>query len=356
MKALDSQSGKPIRKYRFLRSAWVRFTLFVFLSLLCTVSIIVILFFIWRHFGWFSGNIRPASLPFVSFALISIIFGSILSLIFARFISKPIKNLSEATRKVSSGDFSVQLPVTSNTDMAQLTSDFNKMVQELGSIETLRNDFIANVSHEFKTPIAAIDGYASLLQEEHVSDEERIEYARFISESAGRLSVLISNILRLSKLENQSFVPESTTYSLDEQIRRCILTLENRWSEKDLELDIELEPTMITNCQELLEQVWLNIIGNAVKFTENGGKITVTLKSGSECVVSVKDTGIGMSESDMEHIFDKFYQGDGSRSRQGNGLGLALAKQIIDLLDGNIAVKSAPGAGSEFIVTIPIYK
>lgn len=350
---LDEARPKRIRKYKILRSTWLFITFFVFLALVCTLILSIGLLAIGQSLGMFEVPISIGGSPFISFIFLSVIIGTILSFVFALVIVAPINNLRRATRRVSSGDFTVQLPVKSNSDIAQLTNDFNQMVRELRSIETLRNDFIANVSHEFKTPISSIEGYASLLEDESLSSEERMEYARSIADSARRLSVLTTNILRLSKLENQEFIPEQTTFSLDEQIRRCILLFEKEWTAKDLELDIDLEPATITGCEELLEQVWQNIIGNAVKFTENGGRISISLSSGDNCVVTVKDTGIGIDQSVMPHIFDKFYQSDRSRSKYGNGLGLALVKQILDLIGGTIDVESTPGVGSTFTVTIP---
>ena len=353
----SADEKKPhIRNYKILRSTWLVITLFVFLALVCTLILSTILLALGQSIGMFDVPIRMGSPSFITFIIASVLIGTVLSTVFARVIVNPINNLRRATRKVSSGDFTVQLPVTSNSEIAQLTNDFNLMVRELGSIETLRNDFVANVSHEFKTPISSIEGYASLLQGEDVTDEERVEYARSISDSARKLSVLTTNILRLSKLENQDFVCEQTTYSLDEQIRRCILLFEREWTNKNIELDIDLEPTIITGCEELLEEVWQNLISNAIKFTDPGGTIGITLTSSSECVVKIKDNGIGMDESVIPHIFDKFYQSDRSRSRQGNGLGLTLVKQILDTTGGRIEVKSAPGEGSEFTVTLPIYK
>ena len=354
MKEPISNPPKKVRHYGFLKSTWVYFTLMLLLALICTFMLSVAIVTICYKLGWLS-VIPFFSAPFISFLIISLVGGTLFAVIVAKVIADPIKKLRDAMRKVSAGDLSVSLPVTSNSEIAQLTNDFNQMVHELGSIETLRNDFVANVSHEFKTPISSIDGYASLLQE-NVTDEERIEYAKRISESAKKLSVLITNILQLSRLENQSFVAEQNTYSLDEQIRQTILTFEPEWSRKDLILDIDLEPAMITNCEDLLDRVWSNLIGNAIKFTDNGGTIKISLTVSSEYIVTIKDTGIGMTEDVMAHIFDKFYQGDNSRSRQGNGLGLALVKQVLDLLGGTVSVKSQPGVGSEFTVYLPIYK
>lgn len=346
----DVERGKK------LISSWLSITGLVFLSLICAIAAGVFFLFLLQTFAQFDFPINLVDTPFIAFLLAIAFVGAILSFVFARLIVRPINQLRDATRKVSSGDFSVQIKNNSNTDVGQLIRDFNQMVRELGSIETFRNDFIANVSHEFKTPISAIEGYSALLKSENINDEERLEYADMVSENARKLSMLTTNILRLSKLENQEYVPEQSTFSLDEQIRRCILAFERNWEAKALDLDIELDHTMITSCEELLDLVWTNLISNAIKFTDDGGLITIRLTSESGCTVSIKDNGIGMDREVLDHIFDKFYQGDKSRSRHGNGLGLALVKQILDLIGGSIEVKSSPGEGSEFIVRLPIYK
>lgn len=347
---------QKIRHYHYLTSIWVTITLHVFLALLLTALCILGMFYICIKNHIFNIPLNFRGVRVVMFILASVVIGTVLSIILAKFISTPISRLRDAMRRVSDGDFTVQLPVTSNSDLSQLTDDFNKMVREISSIETLRNDFIANVSHEFKTPIATINGYATLLQSENLTESERIEYASAIYDSSNRLSVLITNILRLSKLENQTFSPEQTTFSLDEQLRRCILSLEHDWSAKDIELEIELEDAMITSSKDLLELVWLNLLSNAIKFTDRGGMISVRLSVGSDYAVTIRDTGVGMSEETIEHIFDKFYQGDKSRSDLGNGLGLALVRQVLDILGGSISVKSEPNRGSEFTVRLPIYK
>ena len=233
--------------------------------------------------------------------------------------------------------------------------DFNKMVEELGSIETLKTDFVSNVSHEMKTPIAIIKNYAELLRLESLTEEQKEEYARNIEDAAVRLSTLISNILKLNKLENQRITPEVEAYDVCRQVCDCILQFENAWEEKEIGLETDMEDSAFVEADEsLLELVWNNLISNAVKFTPPGGTITVKQFSRQDTVtVSVSDTGCGMDAESMKHIFDKFYQADTSHSREGNGLGLALVKRVLELLDGGIRVESEPGKGSTFFVTLP---
>ena len=335
----------------FRGNMWFVLVSFIFLALVTTTFIMTVIAMLLMHYKLLAVIVPLGTFSVVAFALVSIGVGTLTSTIFGRIFVSPIRRLSAAMKRVSKGDFSVQLENDSINEVGQLTRDFNKMVRDLGSIETLRNDFVTNVSHEFKTPIASIEGLATLLQDETLSDAERREYAKLIAASAQKLSVLTSNILRLSKLENQEFVTEQSTFSLDEQIRLAILMLEAQWSGKNIELNIDLAPVTIFSCEELLLQVWLNILGNAIKFTESGGTIAVTLHDlGKTASVTMQDNGCGMSDSVKAHIFDKFYQGDPAHSHQGNGLGLSLVHRILDLLGGQIQVDSAPGEGSTFTV------
>ena len=272
---------------------------------------------------------------------------------------EPMHRLAKATEQVANGDFSVYVPPLHTPDRMDyldvMILDFNKMVEELGSIETLKTDFISNVSHEMKTPIAIIKNYGQMLAMETISEEERIEYAKTIQGAAERLSNLIGNILKLNKLENQSIIPEMEPYDLSRQLCDCILQFEEAWEEKEIEIDTDMEDSLRIWADEgLLELVWNNLISNAVKFTEPGGTIRVTQRSdGDRITVSVSDTGCGMSKDSLKHVFDKFYQGDTSRAKEGNGLGLALVKRVIELLDGDIQVTSQEGEGSTFTVTLP---
>lgn len=273
---------------------------------------------------------------------------------------EPLHRLAEATEQVSNGDFSVYVPTVHTADRLDyldvMILDFNKMVEELGSVETLKTDFVSNVSHEMKTPIAVIKNYAELLQRGKASEEERLEYARSIEEAAGRLSDLISNILKLNKLENQRIDPEIEKYDLCGQLEECILHYEELWDEKDLELEVDMDEKAVVQAdRSLMELVWNNLLSNAIKFTEPGGKVTIRQTASEDTVtVSVADTGCGMSRENVRHIFDKFYQGDSSHSKEGNGLGLALVKRILILINGEITVISEKGKGSAFTVRLPI--
>lgn len=273
----------------------------------------------------------------------------------------PMKQMAEATGKVANGDFSVYVPPFHTPEKLDyldvMIMDFNKMVEELGSIETLKTDFFSNVSHEIKTPIAVVQNSAEMLKNAKLSEEERQMYVDNIIQSSKKLSALITNILKLNKLEKQNIQPVMEEYNLCEQLCQCSLQFENVWEEKGIEFDAELEERVMINADEsLLELVWTNLLSNAMKFTEKGGAVKlVQTSTEDEIVVSVSDTGCGMSKDTMKHIFDKFYQGDTSHSTGGNGLGLALALRIVRMLDGTIQVDSEQGKGSTFTVHLPVH-
>lgn len=293
----------------------------------------------------------------LAFYVFSFIIATVLTLYISRYILSPVEHLSDASKKVAHGDFTVQIPLDSDSDELNVTiSNFNSMVRELRSIETLRDDFIANVSHEFKTPLSAIEGYAMLLQEKNLGDKEREECARKILQSTARLNDLTGNILLLSKLDNQNYPQENTTFSLDEQIRQAILMFESVWTKKQIDIDCDMPDVSFVGPQSLLNHVWINLIGNAVKFVkgDGSGRITVRLTPNEKnVVVTVADNGIGMDDKTIAHIFEKFYQGDTSRRSSGNGLGLALCKKIVESLHGTITAKGTPGEGSVFTVVLP---
>lgn len=271
---------------------------------------------------------------------------------------RPMRRLSRAMKAVAEGDFSVSVqPIHTVSKMDYMDimfEDFNRMVQELGSIETMKNDFIANVSHEIKTPLAVIESYATALERSDLTPAQREEYAQTIATASRSLSTLISNILKLNKLENQEIVPAAKEYDLTRQLSDCALALEAAWEEKNLEFDAQLEErVMITADESMMELVFNNLIANAIKFTEPGGRIVLRqIEHGDTVDVVVADTGCGMDEETMRHIFDKFYQGDTSHSGEGNGLGLALTRRVLEICGGHIAVRSRPGEGSEFTVTL----
>ncbi|WP_218917563.1 HAMP domain-containing sensor histidine kinase [Paenibacillus stellifer] len=293
--------------------------------------------------------------PILLLVLFSLVIGTSITIEVGRRILSPIKDFSNAAKEIANGNFDIYLNESHRVnEISDVAHHFNIMVQELRSIETLRNDFVVNVSHEFKTPIAAIEGYATLLQEDNLSQEEHDEYTRMIIESARQLSTLSGNILRISKLENQEMLTELTEYRLDEQLRQALLLLESMWTPKQLSLNIDLDELRYYGNEDLMMQVWLNMLGNAIKFTPECGEISVSLHlDGPWISVVISDTGIGMPPGVSKHIFEKFYQGDPARSAEGNGLGLPLVARIISLSRGTIEVTSAPGQGSTFTVRLP---
>lgn len=304
------------------------------------------------------GMLRPGigpghfSIPMIT----SVLAGCIISYLVTRRPIKTAEEISKATKAVAKGDFSIRLDEkTSVSEFREMASNFNVMVKELESTEMLRKDFIENVSHEFKTPLAAIEGYTTLLQKKDLSTEKREEYIRKILFSTHRLNSLTGNILLLSRLENQEVDTVKKDFCLDEQIRECILLSEEKWSEKNINLDIRLSTCRYYGSEELLSHVWTNIIGNAVKFVPQNGAIAIELfHYQNEIIVVISDSGPGMNEETLKRVFEKFYQGDTSRSTGGNGLGLALAKRIIDLHKGTIIVQSEEGKGTAFTVRLPV--
>ena len=273
-------------------------------------------------------------------------------------VDRPVKQIMDALDQVMQGDFSVQIPpvkeFAGETGFNEIITAINKMTAELQGTETLRTDFIANVSHELKTPLAVMGNYATMLQQPALSDEERLAYAKAISDAARRLAALITNILKLNKLENQQIFPMHTEYDLSGQLCEALLQFEDIWERKNLEIETDIEDDVrICSDAELLGLVWNNLISNAVKFTPEGGTIGVALKTDANAViVSVRDTGCGMTQEVGQHIFEKFYQGDTSHATQGNGLGLALVKRVVDILGSQISVQSVYGQGSTFTVKI----
>lgn len=273
---------------------------------------------------------------------------------------KPVEELAEAARRVAEGDFSVYLPSHHTSDKADhfdvLIRDFNKMVEELGSIETLKTDFVSNVSHEIKTPLAVINNNAQLLNRSGITEQQRFEYTADILSAVRRLSELIYNMLKLNKLEKQVITPAPESFDISAQVCECALQFEDMWERKNISFEAELEERVIVEADAgLLELVWTNLFSNAFKFTPEGGTVSLQQKSdGKYVAVSISDTGCGMSEETVGHIFDKFYQGDSSHSTEGNGLGLPLVQRILQLSDGTVSVKSILGEGTVFTVTLPI--
>lgn len=269
-------------------------------------------------------------------------------------IFRPMEKLNEASLQIANGDYSIRLHYDGKIEEIENTiNNFNFMVQELNSVEMMRNDFIGNISHEFKTPLAAITGYATLLQDVDLSAEERQTYIQKLFLSVEKLNDLTENILTLSRLENQSALPAPVQFRLDEQIREAIVVLEPKWNEKNTIFNIDLEELYYTGQKTMLFHVWQNVIGNAIKFSDPGGEVSVSLfRKENGLFVQISDNGIGMDERTQIHIFEKFYQGDTSHRSQGNGLGLAMCKEILNRCSGSITVDSKPGEGTVFTIQL----
>jgi signal transduction histidine kinase len=304
-----------------------------------------------------SADIRggnPFSILFGIFFLCTLL-GTTLTAFLSKRALDPIRKVIRATHKVAEGDYDVSVEIKGIYELEELAVSFNKMTQELSGIETLRRDFINNFSHEFKTPIVSIRGFAKLLNEGKISDEEKKDYLEIIITESERLAELSTNILSLSKYEAIEIITEKAPFKLDEQIRRAIAMTEPKWTAKNIEMNIGLDEVNFNGNENLMQQIWLNLIDNAIKFSEHDGSIGITLMGSSESIFfSIQDNGIGMTDEIMQRVFDKFYQGDKSHKKSGNGLGLAMVKRIVDLCGGTIEVNSEIGKGSIFSVTLPV--
>ena len=354
-------SGQDKKNIRWLFALRRYITFFLLMAFIISCCIILFLNMMTR-----SANLeltqehieRAAKVTFLNVILLSFLC-TIVDEIRRKFmVDRPVGQIIKAAEQMMTGDFSVRIPPLhgiANADGFGVIADyFNQMAQELSGTETLRTDFIANVSHELKTPLAVIQNYGTMLQQQDLPENKRLEYAKAITDASRRLANLITNILKLNKLENQQIYPKAETYDLGEQLCECLLTFESAWEDKalDIETDVEAE-VMINSDGELLSLVWNNLFSNAIKFTPPHGKISLTLKAEGEfAVVQVSDTGCGISPEVGKHMFEKFYQGDTSHATQGNGLGLALVKRVMDIVGGDISVSSEVGKGSRFTVKL----
>lgn len=326
--------------------------LFIMVSLAEILGTLIVAGFL----SWLSKMIlnRVIEVPdFIWLIVFSVIIGVTVSIVINIILLRPVVKLSKAMKKVAAGDFGIRLKADSRIqEIRDSYESFNLMVQELGATETLQTDFVANVSHEFKTPINAIEGYATLLQGSGENLQQQ-NYVNRILLNTRRLSTLVGNILLLSKVSNHVIPIAHTTYRLDEQIRQAIVLLEPRWTERNVEFDVDLDEITWTGPENLMHHVWSNLIGNAVKFGPEGGLIHISLKqTDGRYVFYVDDEGTGVPEEEKQRIFHKFYQMDSSHKQEGNGLGLALAKQIIDICNGEIKVENIPGGGCRFLVVL----
>lgn len=282
------------------------------------------------------------------------------SVIFNHNVTQPLRKLTDLTKEIENGNYNVDTEGITNffsqrTDVGTLVDAFGDMTQELSSTEIFRSDFIHNFSHEFKTPIISIRGFAKQLCESDLTEEQKKEFAKIILDESEHLANMSSDVLLLSKLESQEIISDKEVFSLDEQLRNCMLIFEEKWSEKNMLIDMDLEEIDYYQNEDLLFHVWTNLIGNSVKFTPENGTIEVKCRRSDDNIeVVIKDNGIGMTSDTVSHIFEKFYQGDPSHATSGNGLGLPMVKQIITMMNGRISVDSTPSEGSTFTVSLPL--
>ena len=288
-------------------------------------------------------------------ACFSIISGTLLTFLLSHFPLRPIHSIIQAIHDVAEGRFDTKLHIEHPREFRELSHSFNQMTEELSGIEILRSDFIDNFSHEFKTPMVSILGFAKILRNKKLSGEERNEYLDIIIDEASRLTELSANILNLSRIESMSLPSDLSEFNLSEQIRQSILQSESKWMEKNLDFSLDIEELYIRGNEPLLKQVWLNLIDNAVKFSPENGRLELSLhQTSSSAVFSITDHGEGMDSAVVRHIFEKFYQGDTSHTAKGHGLGLSIAQKIVRLHKGEISVHSEPGKGSTFTVALPL--
>ncbi len=354
-------TGKQTAK-KILLSLYHYFCFFLLMAFLITCCMILFLKTMAKNTGieLVGENIQSAAIiTFLNVVLLSVICTVIDAVRRKLMIDRPVKKIVSAAEKIAKGDYSVRIPRLNHTinrgdGLDEIIECFNKMAEELSGVETLQTDFIANVSHELKTPLAVMQNYGTLLQHPDLSEEDRLHYAKGVSEACRRLAGLITNILKMNKLENQQIYLAVTSYNLDEQLCECLLAFENVWEGKEIEIETDIaEDVEICADPELLSIVWNNLFSNAFKFTEKGGKVSVALKIEEDyAVVSVTDTGCGITHDVGKHIFEKFYQGDTSHATGGNGLGLALVRRVVDIMGGDIAVSSEVGKGSTFTVKL----
>lgn len=309
----------------------------------------------------FIDPVSPSSSTFLIkwifyFLACSLIAGSLIILVSAMFLVRPIKKLTEATRKIAAGDFNVKLNIKQKGELGTLARSFEEMMGDLQQLEQMRKEFVSNVSHEVQSPLTSISGYAVALKQVDLAEKDRKRYLDIIIAEAERMSKMSDSLLKLSLLESESQQMRVTTLSLDEQIRRVIVALQPQWSARDISFELDLRAVSVTADHERLNQVWTNILGNSIKFSRAGGVIDVSIQQDSKNVtVRITDTGIGISREDLKRIFERFFKADRSHSRKygGSGMGLAIVKQIVSLHQGEVRVESEPDRGTTFIITLP---
>lgn len=352
----ESDKKLPLKKIKQVKRKdvgnAVKMFLLIFIALVMfseTTLAVINLFF------WKNQNVGAFVIPIAIMPALAIILTGIIIYINNQTNKFTVKFVG-AFDKVAHGEFGYQLEVPKKGQFKSLFENFNKMSAELKSIQTLKDEFIHDFSHEFKTPIASINGFANLLLEGGLSEEEQRQYLKIIADESARLSTLSENTLMLNRLENQQIIGEVKPFRLDLQIKECVILLEREWSAKDIALSSDLFEAEIEGNASLLQQVWINLLNNAIKFTPEGGEINVSMSAEDNFIcVSVRDNGIGMSAEVASHIFEKYYQGDSSHATRGNGLGLSIVRRIVTLSGGDVRVESKEGEGSAFIVKLPLF-
>lgn len=329
------------------------FSVVIFLFMFFAMLLAFLGAFALYRFGFIAGD-RPVGLVLLMFALISLLAGVALSMVFSRFPLAPLRELMEATDCIASGDYNARINFKSPAELKRLSDKFNHMAEEIGSVEMLRSDFINNFSHEFKTPIASIQGFAEMLELGELTEEERMEYIHTIIEESSRLTTLATNILNLCKVEQQSILTNQSRFNVSEQLRQVIALLDKKWWAKGIVIAFDCGEVFYTGNEELLKQIWINLIDNAIKFSPEGEEIDIIIRESDESLtVSFTNRGEPIPSSALTHIFDKFYQADISHATQGNGLGLAIAQKIAKLHGGDIHVYCSDIDGTTFEVLLP---
>ncbi len=330
-------------------------TFLVFFIIMATMLIMGISVFILLKIGLLSEIYQPTIYaPIMVMMVLSVAIGTTLTHITSRGPLRPFRRLIDATEQMAKGNFSVRIKFSYPQEMKLLAESFNKMAEELGNTELLRSDFVNNFSHEFKTPIVSLRGFAKILKNPDLTQEERDEYLDIIISEADRLSSLATNVLNLSKVEKLKIVTENQRFDLSEQIRRAILVLEEKWMKKNIDMKVEIDEVTFNGNEDLLNQLWINLVDNAIKFSPLNKEIQILLKQEEDSVIfEIRNFGPTLREETKKHMFDKFYQGDTSHTADGNGIGLAIVKKIVSLYHGTIAVENKEDSTVSFTVVLP---
>lgn len=343
--------NKKLKKFQLT----LIFVTIIFIIMTLTMLLIFTSVFILAHYGIIQLE-RSRYSVLILLAAFSIIIGTVISMFFSHIPLAPLQEIISAIDRLAKGDFSARIHIKGPADeLLNINQSFNHMAEELGSLEMLRSDFVNNFSHEFKTPIVSIRGFAKMLKYDNLTKEEHDEYLDIIISESERLTELATNVLNLSRIENQTIITSKVYYNVSEQIRRVTALLEKRWAEKSIEISYDCDEIYLTGNEELLKQVWINMIDNAIKFSPENSVIEICIWHNEDNIIfTFTDQGTGMSEETQAHIFDKFYQGDNSHATKGNGLGLALVRKIIELHGGNIRVAQSTSKGTTFEICLPV--